>query len=248
MFSIDPTNPANITMIGQPVSSGGEFPMSIAINKNATMACSLNSGSVNGVQCFTMDMSLGMTAMPNTQRLLGLNTTTPPSGPAGTAGHVIFSADESKLIATVKGIPPAQGFIAVWDVLPDGTLSPSFTKSAPAMPGGLPFSATVIPGTNAILATDAAAGVDIFDLSTGNAATSSVLQIPGQGATCWSSHSPKTGNFYTTDLDTSTVTEVNVDQNLNATMVKQYPLTPGAGTIDNDILSIGDREWVAYLS
>jgi hypothetical protein len=37
-------------MIGFPVSSEGEFPMSLAFNKNGTQLCALNGGAVNGVQ------------------------------------------------------------------------------------------------------------------------------------------------------------------------------------------------------
>ena len=76
---------------------------------------------------------------------------------------------------------------------------------------------TIIPGKNAILATDPALGFDIIDLA-GNA--SSAVKIDGQSATCWSSRSAKTGNFYLTDIGTSIVTEVHVDQNLNATIVQ----------------------------
>ncbi len=86
---------------------------------------------------------------------------------------------------------------------------------------------TIIPGKNAILATDAGVGFDIFDFSTVDVAKNetsspknSVVPISGQGATCWSSFSEQTGNFYLTDIITSMVTEVNVDNNLNGTIVK----------------------------
>jgi hypothetical protein len=78
---------------------------------------------------------------------------------------------------------------------------------------------TAIPGTKAVLSTDAAVGYTIFDFSAGNNATNTVFPIEGQGATCWVAHSAKTGNFYLTDLDTSIVTEVNVDKSLNSTIV-----------------------------
>ena len=50
MFKIDFENPAKLTMVGSPVSSGGEFPVSIAINDQGTMACVVNAGQVNGVK------------------------------------------------------------------------------------------------------------------------------------------------------------------------------------------------------
>jgi hypothetical protein len=186
--------------------------------------------------------------MPNTLRSLGLNQTTPATGPAGTASHVVFSEDGSKLIASVKGVPPTPGFLAAWDIGADGALSAEPVKSTPGAGGLLPFSMTVIPGTNAILATDAGVGFDIFNFggSGTNAlsATSSVVPITGQKATCWSSFSLKSGNFYLTDIGTSTITEVNVDKNLKGTIVKQYPQAANSATIDNDIATVGQNNFL----
>jgi hypothetical protein len=137
--------------------------------------------------------------MDNTQRSLNLNQTSPATGPAGTASHVIFSEDGSQLLASVKGTPPTPGFIASWTVDPQsGALSSNFTASTPAAGGLLPFSMTVIPGKDAILATDAGVGFDIFNFNNQTTASSSVVPITGQSATCWSSFSNKTGNFYLT--------------------------------------------------
>ena len=174
-----------------------------------------------------MDSTQGLVAIPNTLRAIGLNQTTPPNGPAGTTSHVVFSEDGSKLIASVKGVPPTPGFLAVWNVAADGSLSQDFVNVTPGKGGLLPFSMTVIPGQNALLATDAGVGFDIFDLSTVGTSNltsaspkSSVNPINGQSATCWSSFSTKTGNFYLTDIITAQVTEVNVDNNLKGTIVK----------------------------
>lgn len=177
--------------------------------------------------CYKVDSQLGLVAIPNTLRSIGFNQTTPPNGPAGTASHIVFSEDGTKLLASIKGVPPTPGFLAVWDVASDGTLSQDFASVAPASGGLLPFSMTVIPGKNAILATDAGVGFDIFDFSNVDVAKNqtssskdSVVPIDGQMATCWSSFSTKTGNFYLTDIGTSMVTEVNVDDNLKGTIVK----------------------------
>ena len=75
----------------------------------------------------------------------------------------------------------------------------------------------LIPGKNAVLATDPAVGFEIIDLA-GN--KSSAFQVDGQVAVCWAALSSKTGNFYLTDIGTSLVTEVSVDDDLNATIVK----------------------------
>lgn len=208
-------------MIGTPISSEGEFPNSVAFSPNGQNVCVLNSGAVNGVSCYTVDINLGLTPMANTVRPLGLQATTPPSGPTSTPGHVIFSEDGTKLMASVKGAPPTSiGYLATWDVLANGSLSNSFSKSVAPTPGGVPFSLTVIPNKNAVLATDAATGFDVFDFSKADVATASVVPIQGQGATCWSSFSQSTGNFYLTDLLQNTVTEVYVDNTLTGSIVK----------------------------
>jgi len=250
IFSINPSDPAALTMIGKPVSSEGEFPMSLAINANGTQVCALNGGAINGVSCYKVDQKQGLVAQANTVRSLGLNQTTPATGPAGSASHIIFSENGQSLIVSVKGIPPQPGFLAVWDVAQDGSLSKDFQSITPGKGGLLPFSLTVIPGQNAIFATDAGIGFDIFDFSSPSAGgnKSSVVPIDGQGATCWSSFSHKTGNFYLTDIETSIVTEVNVDVDLKGTIVQQYPQGKMTGTIDIDIVTVGSNDFLFVLA
>jgi hypothetical protein len=223
LFAIDQNQPSQINMIGQPMSSGGEFPMSLAFNKAGNMLCVLNGGAVNGVKCFTVDSQKGLAGIADTVRALNINQTTPATGPAGSASHILFSEDGSQLVASVKGVPPTPGFLAVWDVAQDGSLSQEFTSVAPPKGGALPFGMSLIPGKSAVLATDPAIGFDVIDFSAGGNATdgaSSAVNVTGQTAVCWSSHSQKTGNFYLTDIGTALVTEVNVDDNLKASVVK----------------------------
>ncbi|KAG7092934.1 hypothetical protein E1B28_009239 [Marasmius oreades] len=256
VFSIDQKDPAAIARIGDPIGSGGEFPVSVAFNKAGDMLCALNGGEVNGVSCFKVDKNHGLVPAAGTNRRLDLNQTTPANGPAGTVSHVLFSEDNKQLVTSVKGVPPNPGFLAVWDVNQDGSLSKDFRSIAPAKGGLLPFSMTLVPGKNAILATDAGVGFDVFDFSAAEnnsnksvaAGKSSVVAIDGQKATCWSSFSPKTGNFYLTDIGTSQVTEVKLDENLKGAVVKQYDQGQNSGTIDNDIASIGDKDFMFVLS
>ena len=223
LFSINPKTPTEISLIGNPIGSSGEFPMSLAFNADGTRLCTLNGGAVNGVACFAVDKKKGLTPIANSVRSLNLNQTTPATGPAGSASHVIFSEDGKQLMASVKGVPPTPGFIALFDVKDDGSLSSNFKKVEPPKGGALPFSMTLIPGKNAVLSTDPAVGFDVLDL---NGNSSAAVKIDGQSATCWSSLSKKTGNFYLTDIGTSIVTEVKVDNNLKASIVAVRALTP----------------------
>jgi hypothetical protein len=236
-------------MLGQPMSSGGEFPISLAFNKAGSMLCVLNGGAAAGVKCFSVDAKKGLSGIANTDRVLSLNQTTPATGPAGSASHILFSEDGTQLLASIKGTPAQPGFLAIWDVAAkDNSLSAQFAAVKPAS-GALPFGMSLIPGANAVLATDPAIGFDVVPFGKGAVAgTASSTNVSGQAAVCWSSHSAKTGNFYLTDIGTSLVTEVSVDKNLKAKIVKQYQQAMGSATIDTDIATVGSQESVPYSS
>ncbi|KAF8638168.1 hypothetical protein AX17_002391 [Amanita inopinata Kibby_2008] len=238
-FAISPTNPTSLTMIGSPVPSGGEFPASIVMNGKKTV-CALNGGAKNGVSCFTLDRVHGLIPIPNTTRSLGLSLSTPPSGPANTVGQVAFTAGDSKLLVVVKGSSTKLGFIAMWDVNSDGSLSNQFQT----MTGGKqPWSITPINGTNALLAADVALGVDIFDL--GAYATNSSTQgvevpISDAATICWTYYSPKVGNYYLSDFTGAKVFEMHIDSNLNPSIVKSYTTGTYAGNVE---MSITTTPW-----
>ncbi|KAG8734670.1 hypothetical protein FRC10_011542 [Ceratobasidium sp. 414] len=258
MFKINHRNPSEIHMVGkragahlssQPVSSRGEFPVSVAFFENTNEVCVLNGGRVNGVQCYWADMVKGLVPIPNTTRSLGINQTTPATGPTGSVSDVIFSADGEELYVSVKGTPPTPGFIATYKVnKADGSLSDKPVKTTPASGGLNPFSMTLLPYTKALLAADPAVGFGIFDFTNGPPAKSTIYPVKNQRANCWSSLSHKTGNVYLTDAGTSVVTEVHVDRKLIANVVNQYPLGAGSVTLDSAIVSVGGNDFMYVLS
>jgi len=80
-----------------------------------------------------------------------------------------------------------------------------------------------IPGMNALIVPDSFIGYVIFDLEAAArdpAVKGQNVMIPGQEATCWSGYSVITKNFYLTDFGTSIIYEINVNENLNGTLVK----------------------------
>jgi len=251
MFAINPSNPAQLKMVGQPVGSGGDFPMSLTVSSQTGQVCVLNGGTANGINCFNQDSKLGLVQMNNTQRSLDLNLTTPPSGPANSVSHILFSEDGSQLLASVKGSPTDPGFIASWDVdSQTGALSADFVKSQPAPGGALPFGMAIIPGKNAVLATDPASGFDVFDFNnlTSGGASSTINVVKGEKAVCWAAFSNKTGNFYLTDIGTGMVTEVNVDGNLQSSIVNQYPQGNGSSTLDDEVATINGQDFLYVLA
>lgn len=50
LFSINANTPSDLTAVGPPMSSGGEFPMSVAFSSDGTALCALNGGAMDGVQ------------------------------------------------------------------------------------------------------------------------------------------------------------------------------------------------------
>ncbi|KAJ7721346.1 hypothetical protein DFH07DRAFT_298947 [Mycena maculata] len=236
VFGIDESNPGYLTLIGKPVSSGGEFPNSLTINNAGNRVCVVNGGKINGVSCYTFNAKEGLTPIKNSVRSLGLNQTTPATGPPNTPSQIIFSPDEKQLIVSVKA-----GFLAVWDIDSDGSLSSNFST----VDGGvLPFSLIFVPGQNALAAADPGVGFDVFNLAT-KTAVSTV--IPNQKANCWSTYSKESGDFYFIDVGASVVTEVHVSSSLNSTIVKQYSL--GAdGPIDSEVATVGKKDFMYTLA
>ncbi|KAK2460278.1 hypothetical protein APHAL10511_007667 [Amanita phalloides] len=248
-FSVSESDPISLQRLGSPVWSKGEFPASIAFNRKGDVLCVLNTGFVNGVSCFKVDKTEGLTYIPNTTRHLNLNITTPPTL-LGSASQVIFSEDNKLLIAAIKGTVTNAGFLAIWDVYPNYSLSHGFRRVALSSGAFLPFSLTVIPGQNALLAADPAMGYDIFSgISASKKSVGiSAYQIPGQNATCWSTYSSKTGNYYLTDPVESRIMEVSIGQHLKSTIVHYYSI--GANTVFLDIAatSVNDRGFLYVLS
>ncbi|KAJ6564779.1 hypothetical protein B0H19DRAFT_1259190 [Mycena capillaripes] len=223
VFKIDESNPGRLDIIGNPVSSGGEFPTSLAINEAGNRVCVVNGGKINGVSCYTFKAGVGLTPLSNTIRSLNLNQTTPATGPSNTPSQIIFSPDEKQLVVSVKS-----GFLAVWDVNSDGSLSTDFQTVA----GGiLPFSLLYVANKNAVIASDPGVGYDIFNIDTNSTVS---FPIPGQTLTCWSVFSKESGNFYMVDVGVSTITE-------------QYNLGTD-GPIDTDIATINKKDFMYSLA
>lgn len=247
MFKINPENPSDLTMIGQPVNSGGEFPISVAVS-DWGQVCVLNGGAVSNVNCFKAHPSSGLTPIPNMARMLPLNQTTPASGPPGSASDLIFTSSH-KLLASVKGLSEDQpGYIAEWAVDPaTGELSQDFVKNTISAPGMNPFGMTQVPGRDAILNADPAVGYAIWDLTT-VPATSNVISVPGQMAICWSTYSASTGSFFLMDPGASQVVEIAVDESLQGSTVKQYQLAMGSGPLDGAVGSVAGKDYLFVLS
>ncbi|KAI0675904.1 hypothetical protein C8Q78DRAFT_963500 [Trametes maxima] len=245
LFAIDPRKPTNITPLGDPISSEGEFPVSLTFNSEGTRLCVLNGGKVNGVHCYNVDQKQGLTPIPDSLRYLGFNQTTPANGPPGSVSHIVFSEDGSKLLASYKGTATAPGYLASWDVNKDGALSAQHTQVALAQGGMVAFSLTHIPGQNALFTTDPGVGYAIVDL--GGKHRDASVALNGQMATCWSAYSPQTKGYYAIDVGGNVIREVQLDGNLKGNVAATYTLPAGTSPIDSEVASVRGKDYLYVL-
>ncbi|EEB90520.1 hypothetical protein MPER_11260, partial [Moniliophthora perniciosa FA553] len=252
LFSINADDNAILEPVGQPVGSGGEFPISVAFNSKGDKLCALNGGEINTVRCFSVDKQTGLAPIAGTARSLGLTQTTPATGAPGSLSHLIFSEDDKQLIVSAKGVPAGDGaqeqdgFVQVFDVAADGSLSAQPKSLDLPQGGNAPFGMAIVPKKNAVLVTDPAIGFSLFDLS--EKADATAVEVNGQTAIGWASFSPKIGNFFLSDVATGIITEVNVGDNQNATIVKQYELGDNTGPEDSDVATIGNKDFLYVLA
>ncbi|KIJ42756.1 hypothetical protein M422DRAFT_254222 [Sphaerobolus stellatus SS14] len=225
-FDIDATDPTKLRRIGSAVNSGGEFPISVAVSEKRGLVCALNGGRVNGVSCFKPSDSKGLVPVPNTQRLLNLNQTTPPNFALGNGfGQGLFNEAENQLLATVQ-----RNF-----------------RELNVAGASLPFGMTILPGKNAALVTDPALGYEIFDLSGQN--RSGIFPFQAEGAmNCWALHSQKTDHVFLIDFGTSLINEVAVDRNLGSSIVSQLALAKDSFLSDSQIVTVHGNEYLYVLT
>jgi hypothetical protein len=187
MFNIDPVDPTKLTMVGQPVDTLGEFPMSVAISMRLSQACVANSGAKAGIACFSMCSTKGLSPLDTSLRAFAINQTTPPSGPFNTVSQTLFNADSSALMTTVKGDPTVNntGFLSIFPVI-NNTVSTTDIRSSPAGTAVLFGTALIPSSSSSLFVTDASFGAATLSLSPNNTATvSASTKIADQKATCW---------------------------------------------------------------
>lgn len=161
-MTINPQSPTHLAMVGRPVSTNGDFPVTIAVSAKKNLACVGNTGKKAGISCTTFSLKTGLAPM-DTLRPFALNQSNPPTGPLNTVADTFFNTAQTALLTTVKGDPTVNntGFVSSFPVLADGTVSTKDTHSSPGDTAVL-FGTVNIPGTDGLLATDASFGVAIL--------------------------------------------------------------------------------------
>lgn len=219
LFSIAETDATLLTPIGAPVDTGGEFPVSVALDAERRLACVANTGARAGVACFHVSPTTGLTPLSANGEMIvqfeELRQSTPPKGPLNTVSHTLFSEDGSALITTVKGDPSVNktGFVSILEI-EDGCPATQDRRYEPKGTAVL-FGSAVIPGEEGeLFATDASFGAVTLSLPTsakgeGEVKVLAKTTIAGQLATCWAAISPLTHTAFVTDVGVNRLVEID---------------------------------------
>ncbi len=99
MLKISEWNSTELTLIGEPVSTGGDFPNTVAVSNG--LACVGNTGAHAGVSCAKYNRT-GLGAF-DALRPFAFEQTDPPTGPLNGIAQVLFTDDNSGLLTVIRG-------------------------------------------------------------------------------------------------------------------------------------------------
>jgi 6-phosphogluconolactonase (cycloisomerase 2 family) len=177
----------------QVITSGGTFPVSIAVRGDVLYVLNArDGGSVQGYLRFGDTL----VRVPSWHRSLGLDPTQTPEF-THTPGQVTFTPDGRKLVVTTK----ANGNdIDIFAVDRFGGLSAQPVVNAD--PGQVPFAATFDAGGHLVVS-EAANAVATFTVNADGTLTLVDREATGQAATCWIVRSGS--NFYASNAGSASL-------------------------------------------
>jgi DNA-binding beta-propeller fold protein YncE len=203
----------------QVVSSGGVFPVSVAIHDDLVYVLNArDGGSVSGYRVAGGKIH----PIEGSERSLGLDIPTDASEFTHTPGQVAFSPDGTQVVVTTK----ANNTIDVFAVKPDGRLS-----SAPVVneePGTTPFAAAFDAGGHLVVAEAGTTAVATYDLARDGAVTLIARVATGQAATCWVA--PAGDFFYASNAGSGSVSAFHAGAGGQLALLGRT--TTDAGTVD----------------
>jgi 6-phosphogluconolactonase (cycloisomerase 2 family) len=203
----------------QVLSSGGAFPVSVAVHGDLVYALNAeNGGSVQGYRVFFGHLF----PIPGSNRALGLDPTATPQF-TNTPGQVAFTPDGSQLIVTTK----ANGNdIDVFGVHFDGRLSAHPVVNSE--PNTVPFAIAFGSAGHLVIADAGTNALSTFTLSPNGTITLIDSVGSTQAATCWVA--PANGFLFASNAGSASISGYSADASGNLTLVGQT--TTDAGTVD----------------
>lgn len=210
-----------LQLIGAPVSSGGDQPISLTVHGDLLYV--LNAGGGGNISGFRIGTDGGLTPIPGSTRPLG------GAGPA----QIQFSPDGRVLVVTEK----ATNTIGTYTVGADGVASgPNTQPSAGNTPFGFNFNQRgdlVVseafggaPGASTA-SSYRLDGSGVLSLISGPVATS-------QSAACWIAISEDGKHAYTTNTGSGTISSLAIGAGGSLTLVDAVAGVTGMGSLPQD--------------
>ncbi|RKR73524.1 lactonase family protein [Frondihabitans australicus] len=201
------------------VSSGGDFPVSIATRGAYVFVLNArDGGSVQGY----LNLGGRLVALPGSHRALGLDPAATPEFTT-TPAQVSFTPDGSHLVVSTKGNTSAFEVFGVRGLL-GLSAKPVTTTVAGAVPFGFTFDAR-----GRIVATEAGPNaVATFAVQPSGAVTPVSQTLTGQAATCWIVEAD--GRFYASNAGSGTLS--TIAETASGQVSVQATTATDAGTVD----------------
>jgi 6-phosphogluconolactonase (cycloisomerase 2 family) len=192
----------------QVVSSGGEFPDSIAVDGNLVYVLDAGgAGAVQGYQLFGDFLS----PLAGASASLGLANTNPPNF-LMSPGQIGFTPGGSEVVVTTKA---STSSLDVFQVGPRGQLSAPPTVTTD--PGNVPFSFVFSPAGQLVVAEAGVSALHTFGLATGGGLTSLASLGDSQKALCWITSAD--GYYYVANAGSNDLSAYSVAANGTPSLV-----------------------------
>jgi 6-phosphogluconolactonase (cycloisomerase 2 family) len=215
----------------QVISSGGQFPVSIAVHGSQVYVLNaLGGGSVSGF----VQVGGRLIPAPSWHRDLGLGTTSATVF-TGTPGQVAFTPDGSHLVVTTKGAANSV------DVFRAGPFGLSAQPAVTSLPGQVPFGITFDSYGHLVVAQTGTDTVATFTIAPGGTLTQLGSVATGQAATCWITASPD-GTLYASNAGSASESGLSTQPDGAVTLLGATPTD--AGTVDAAASSDGQYLYV----
>jgi 6-phosphogluconolactonase (cycloisomerase 2 family) len=203
----------------QVISSGGQFPVSIAVHGHRVYVLNaLGGASVSGF----VQVGGRLIPVPSWTRALGLGTTSSTVF-TGTPGQIGFTPDGSHLVVTTKG---AANSVEVFQA---GPLGLSAEPTITALPGEVPFGFTFDQYGHLALTETGTDTVATFAIAADGTLTQLGSAATGQIATCWITAAPD-GTLYASNAGSGTESALTTQLDGTVTVLGDTPTD--AGTVD----------------
>jgi 6-phosphogluconolactonase (cycloisomerase 2 family) len=219
----------NQLSLQQVISSGGSFPVSVAVHDNLVYVLNALDASLSGFRIEGGKLH----PIEGSTRRLGLTIPTDTSQFTHAPAQVAFSPDGSQAIVTTK----ANGNdLDVFSVLPDGRLSGSPVVNVE--PGTVPFAETFDAAGHLVVANAGPNSLSIYTLNADGTLLLIDSVATGQAATCWVAGAR--GFFYTSNAGSGSLSGFQDNARGQLSLLAQT--STDAGTVD--AAATGDGQYL----